>query len=108
MNCSAPSFALQTLVENAVRHSIATRPAGGRIEISARAGGDGLHVRVRDDGGNGVSSTHNGSHYGLSALRERLETIYGSGARLAVVSDAAGFEVSFLVPRTRQEAADEE
>ncbi|MGZ7080161.1 MAG: sensor histidine kinase, partial [Thermoanaerobaculia bacterium] len=36
-NCSAPSFALQTLVENAVRHSIATRPEGGRIEITARA-----------------------------------------------------------------------
>lgn len=101
-SCNAPSFALQTLVENAVRHSIDTRPEGGRIEIAARASESRLHVRVRDDGSNGSSE---GTQFGLSALRERLHAVYGDAAQLTVDSAPAGFEVSFTIPR---EAADDE
>ena len=98
MTCSAPLFALQTLVENAVRHSIALRPSGGKIEITARSDENGLFVQVRDDGGNGLS-TQDGSHFGLHALRERLNAVYGAGAQLSIASDPTGFEVSFTVPR---------
>jgi two-component system LytT family sensor kinase len=108
MSCSAPSFALQTLVENAVRHSIAMRPEGGRIDIKARTNEKNLLVRVRDDGTNGHSSPQDGSRFGLHALRERLDAVYGAESRLAVESDAAGFEVSFSVPRTRRVDVDEE
>ena len=98
MTCSAPLFALQTLVENAVRHSIALRPSGGKIEITARSDENGLFVLVRDDGGNGLS-TQDGSHFGLRALRERLNAVYGAGAQLSIASDPTGFEVSFTLPR---------
>jgi LytS/YehU family sensor histidine kinase len=107
MNCSAPPFALQTLVENAVHHSIAARPAGGRIEITARANDKNLFVQVRDDGGNGVS-TQNGSQFGLRALRERLSAVYGSGAQLDIAPEPNGFVVSFVVPRTASEDVDDE
>lgn len=92
--CSAPSFALQTLVENAVHHSIDKRAEGGNIEIRAKTSGESLHVRVRDDGGNGQSES--GTRYGLNALRERLEAVYG--ASLNIVRDDKGFEVSFTIP----------
>jgi len=104
-SCSVPPFALQTLVENAVRHSIATRPEGGRIEITARASETQLQVRVRDDGGNGLPA-QNGTQIGLSSLRERLQAIYGDAAQLTIDSSPAGFEVSFTVPRS--EDADDE
>jgi two-component system LytT family sensor kinase len=108
MTCSAPLFALQTLVENAVRHSIAVRPAGGRIEITAKADEKRLFVQVRDDGGNGLS-TQDGSHFGLHALRERLNAVYGAGAQLSIASDPTSFAVSFTVPRTNaSEDADDE
>lgn len=99
LDCSAPSFALQTLVENAVRHSIDRRPEGGRVEISAKTSDDRLHIRVRDDGDGGLKTAapHNGSRYGLQALRERLDAVYG--APLNVVRDEGGFEVSFTIPR---------
>ena len=93
LTCSAPSFALQTLVENAVHHSIDTRAEGGNIDIRAQVRDSGLHVVVRDDGGNGRSD--GGTGYGLTALRERLQTVYGSS--LTVVHDN-GFEVSFTIP----------
>ena len=39
---------------------------------------------------------HSEGGYGLNALRERLETVYG--ASLNVRHDDAGFEVSFSIP----------
>jgi len=93
LQCSAPSFALQTLVENAVHHFIDTRAEGGEIEISVRADDATLRVRVRDDGGNGSQGT--GNKFGLASLRERLHTVYGT--ELNVRNDN-GFEVSFTIP----------
>jgi signal transduction histidine kinase len=106
--CSAPSFALQTLVENSVRHSISTRAEGGRVEIRAQVGDDRLHIRVRDDGGNGVASSSSGAQYGLHALRERLDAVYGAEAQLHIARDAGGFEVSFTIPCIRPEGDDDE
>lgn len=107
MSCSAPLFALQTLVENAVHHSIATRPEGGKIEITAHPVDKLLLVQVRDDGGNGKSS-QDGLQFGLSALRERLRAVYGDKAKLSVASDSSGFQVSFMIPGTQVEDFDDE
>ena len=92
LQCSAPLFALQTLVENAVRHSIETRSEGGTIEIAAQINGERLHIKVKDDG-NGHSEP--GTRYGLNALRERLQTVYGTTLD---VRNENGFEVSFELP----------
>jgi signal transduction histidine kinase len=108
MGCTTPAFTLQTLVENAVHHSIATRAEGGRIEILARASGERLFLRVRDDGGTGLPAARTGAQFGLQALRERLTAVYGADSQLAVESRPGHFEVSLTVPRRRSEDADEE
>ena len=45
-----PSFALQHLVENAIRHGIARRTGAGVVEVRARREGDVLELSVADDG----------------------------------------------------------
>lgn len=97
--CRTPTFALQTLVENAVRHSIANRVEGGRVEISARVDDGTLLIRVRDDG-SGRNAAPEGRHgYGLSALGQRLEAVYGASGALTVVADTpAGYEASVRLP----------
>ncbi len=98
-SCRAPSFALQTLVENAVRHSIANRVEGGRVEITARVDGPVLFLRVRDDGTGPRPPDGARPGYGLRALRERLEAVYGNAAALSVhAGGAAGYEVSITLP----------
>ena len=97
VNWSTPTFALQTLIENAVQHSIARRD-GGRVEINARRAGECLAISVRDDGGAAVTSTHEGYGLGLSALQERLHGIYGDDAHLSVRSEETGFEAVLLLP----------
>ncbi|HSS44086.1 MAG TPA: histidine kinase [Thermoanaerobaculia bacterium] len=109
-DCRVPSFALQTLVENAVRHSIANRIEGGRVEITTRVDGATLLLRVRDDGAGFKASADARPGYGLRALKERLETVYGDAASLAIKTDtAAGYEVSITLPcePPRQEDADD-
>ena len=97
-DCRTPTFALQTLVENAVRHSIANRVEGGRVAITARVEDGTLHLRVRDDG-LGRSTTPEGHGYGLRALGQRLEAVYGSSAALTVTAETPdGYEASLQVP----------
>ena len=45
-----PSFLLQPIVENAIRHGIAHCEHEGLVEASAIRDGDELHLRVRDTG----------------------------------------------------------
>ena len=76
-----PTFILQPLLENAIRHGIATRSTPGQIEIQAWCEGDVLHLSVRDDGP-GLAANwdlERGAGVGLSNTRERLKRLYGDG-----------------------------
>jgi signal transduction histidine kinase len=78
-----PEFLLQPLVENALRHGIAHRADGGIVEIAARQDGDALVLTVSDNGpGPDGSARRDGNGLGLSNVRERLTTLYGSRARV--------------------------
>jgi len=50
LDLPVPAFALQTLVENAVKHGIERRRGGGTLTLSARPDGEFLAIGVRDTG----------------------------------------------------------
>lgn len=81
-----PSFALQHLVENAVRHGIARRTNAGRILVTARRDGDTLDLSVEDDGAGLGAAPAEGKGHGLENTRERLRTLYGERASLTVTA----------------------
>ncbi len=105
-----PSFSLQTLVENSVRHTIAPRVGGGRLDIAVRREGDRLSIRVEDEGDGPVGSPpglpNGGQGVGLRLLRERLQALYGGEAALAVEVHERGGQALLEVPVRR--AGDEE
>jgi signal transduction histidine kinase len=92
-NARVPALVLQPLVENAIRHAVAPREEGGRIEIGARVVGREVRLWVADDGpglngkGNG-NGNGNGSGIGIANTRERLAQLYGDAHRFALVSAA--------------------
>jgi sensor histidine kinase YesM len=96
-----PAFALQTLVENAVRHAAAPRIAGTRIELSARLDGDLLTVGVADDGdGADPAAVDAARGTGLRRLRERLAWLCGNAARLDVeTAPGRGFAAALILPQ---------
>jgi len=99
---TVPSFAVQTLVENAVRHAAAPRVEPTDIHVDASVSGGALVVTVRDTGGGAPPAT-NGSGTGLKRLRERLAVLYGGAARLDAGPTAGGFAATLTIP---QEAGD--
>ena len=50
LDARVPSFILQPLVENAIRHGIQPALAGGRVEVLGRLEGERVVLEVRDDG----------------------------------------------------------
>jgi signal transduction histidine kinase len=91
-----PPLILQPLVENAVRHGIANRPAGGRVALSAALEGDRLVLRVSDDGPGETAGVREG--LGLSSIRQRLAVLYGSRTMMDITRGSDGFSVTIALP----------
>jgi len=81
-----PPTTLLTLVENAVRHGIDPSEEGGRIDVDIARVGDRCIVRVTDTGV-GLHASATGLGTGLTALRERLQLIFGDAAQLRLTSN---------------------
>jgi two-component system LytT family sensor kinase len=101
MEVRVPSFLLQPLVENAIRHGIAPRRSGGHIDVTATRAGSGLKLRVRD---NGVGlpadwQFHRNAGVGLRNVASRLAHLYGRSDLLQIAAVApGGVEVQIDVP----------
>jgi two-component system LytT family sensor kinase len=86
LGAAVPTLAVQHLAENAVRHGIARHPDAGEVTVVARRDGDALEVRVTDDGP-GIPanpSEHMQRGSGIANTRERLRSLYGAAASLAL------------------------
>jgi two-component system, LytTR family, sensor kinase len=96
--CDVPVFAVQTLIENAVRHAAAPRVAPTHITVTSRLRGGRLQIDVRDDGdGPGVETSTGGT--GLQRLRERLAALYrGEGQLSTARGEPRGFVATLVVP----------
>jgi signal transduction histidine kinase len=108
-DCLVPTFALQPLVENAIRHAIAPHARGGTLTIAARVeGNDRLMLEVRDDGP-GTTRDHAlaSAGVGLRVLRQRLDVLYGANARLEIATaPGEGLVATVALPlRTSASAA---
>jgi two-component sensor histidine kinase len=95
-----PSLILQPLVENAIKHGIARRVAGGEVRVAAARSDGLLHLSVYNDGpllDRDGSAVKDG--IGLSNLRTRLNLLYGSDCELRLENyGITGVQVSFALP----------
>ena len=81
-----PPFALQTLIENSIKHAIGTKRDGGEIILQAALQNDVVRLEVRDDGpGFALDSIPSG--HGLDNLQARLFALFGDQAALDVRQD---------------------
>jgi signal transduction histidine kinase len=100
-----PNLILQPLVENAVRHSIAPRAAGGRIEIRARREEGNLVLEVLDDGP-GPRNAPLSEGVGLTNTRARLQQLYGAAQSMDIGSEpGGGFRVRLTLPARTEVAS---
>ena len=97
LNAAVPSFALQHLVENAIRHGIARRSGAGAVTVSARRHGEWLDLTVSDDGPGFETKTIVAGH-GIEMTRERLRALYGDRASLEISSAPGRTAATLRVP----------
>lgn len=88
---TVPTFLLQPLVENALRHGISQRPEGGKLAIRAWKESDRLRLRIENDGpGPNAVTANEGTQLGLAATRERLALTFGEEASCDLRPGLAG------------------
>ncbi len=100
LDVNVPALLLQPLVENAIRHGVATKAGPGHIRITARRDHDSLWMEVRDDGV-GLSETalvalQKG--LGVSTTRARLQHLFGADYRFEFHRLPVGLAVVVAVP----------
>ncbi|HEX7185996.1 MAG TPA: histidine kinase [Thermoanaerobaculia bacterium] len=102
LDCFVPSFSLQTLVENAIRHALAPRAEGGHLAVSAHPVDGRLRIQVQDEGPGASAQPPAESHrLGLRLLQERLAALYEGRASLTLRAAQGGVCAVLEIPVRR-------
>jgi two-component system, LytTR family, sensor kinase len=95
-----PSFLLQPLVENTLRHGMNESARRTTVHVTARAEGDTLALQILDDGRGLPSGGAPREGIGLGNTRRRLEALYGEFGGIKVgAREGGGTEVMVRIPR---------
>jgi two-component system, LytTR family, sensor kinase len=88
-----PAMLLQPLVENSIKHGLASKVEGGSIYLRSRLSTQHLIVEVEDDGvGMGAAQLIEkpdglgGTGIGMANVAERLKVLYGDTAKMTIDS----------------------
>jgi LytS/YehU family sensor histidine kinase len=98
-----PPMLLQPLVENAIQHGLEPSRQGGQLTVRAQHDGEHLILSV-DDTGRGLQAAQlvrrSTDGFGLSCVRDRLQSLYGDTASLSLTAKpaGAGTHVSLRLP----------
>jgi hypothetical protein len=96
-DCDVPPLLVQPLVENAIKHGIATLVDGGEISIRGRRLPDTLRFVIENPFDPESPSTRRNG-LGLANVRNRLEARYGNAASLEVEVSENRYRVVLTLP----------
>jgi two-component system, LytTR family, sensor histidine kinase AlgZ len=95
-----PPLALQTLVENSIKHAVAVNRLGGEVKVTARLDAGQLRLAVTDDGPGFDAAALQAGH-GIENLQERLAALYHGGGALAIARRDGRTVVEVAVPQKK-------
>ncbi len=99
LDIKLPSFTLQPLVENAIKHGISEMLEGGKVKIYSQAHPQGHLITVEDNAGSFEPPQDNHSGLGLEIVDKRLTNQFGRDSALKIASEKHQFtKMSFIIP----------
>lgn len=99
LDVQIPSFTLQPLVENAIKHGISNLLEGGNVRIFSTQVTDGYTITVEDNAGSFTPPDDNHQGLGLDIVTKRLEHYFGRDATLKINSEPDKFtRMTFMMP----------
>ena len=103
-DCLLPPMLLQPLLENAVKHGIASLPEGGEIRLDVQRQNGRLAILVENSWDPEAPPRRSGG-LGLKNVQQRLEARYGKDATLHVNTEGQRFQVRLSLPAESEEKA---
>ena len=95
-----PSFTLQPLVENAIKHGISNLLEGGCIRIYSQETAHGFKITVEDNAGNYQDPEDNHQGLGMEIVDKRLTHLFGAQSSLKIECIPQQFtRMSFMIPK---------
>lgn len=101
LDVEVPTWLLQPLLENAVRHGLAGRRTPGQLRVRVRPQDVTLQIEVRNDLAEVVGAPTSAGGIGLANLRARLAALYGADASLSAAREDGQFCVRVVLPCSR-------
>lgn len=96
---NVPSFTLQPLVENAIKHGTSNLLEGGRVRIYSQAQTEGYKIVVEDNAGSYQAPNEDYDGLGMQIVNKRLTNKFGEQAALKTEVLANQYtRMSFLIP----------
>jgi two-component system sensor histidine kinase AlgZ len=100
LDAMVPGMLLQPLVENAVRHGVASIAEGGKVAIESGLHEGRLRIVVRNSGRPGPGKQGEGENgIGKRNISERLQTLYGNDHQFSLEwPESGGCAVTVELP----------
>lgn len=99
LDIKLPSFTLQPLVENAIKHGISNMLEGGKVQIYSRPHPQGYLITVEDNAGSYKAPQENHSGLGMEIVDKRLANQFGRDSALKITHQQDQFtRMSFIIP----------
>lgn len=95
---TVPSFLLQPLVENAIRHGRAASECSASVEVRAERADDRLILSVLDDGAGMSHPESESTGIGLRNVRDRLRQSYGAAQSFEIGHTDEGTVARISIP----------
>lgn len=95
--CDVPPLVIQPLIENAIKHGVATLVSGGQVIIAAKLSVDKMQVSIENDFDPDAPVTSK-SGFGIANVRNRLQARYGAAAALDVDVHDNRYRVVLSIP----------
>jgi len=99
MDIKLPTFTLQPLIENAIKHGISTMLGAGKLEIYSQRTAEGTRIFVTDNAGTFITNEDDDKGLGLKIVDKRLINHFNESSSLKISTTANELtEISFLLP----------